>query len=212
MIAVLLASSMEWRSLPPPLASPKPTKFRKCRQHVRDAFRVIAGRVSLPCMSRKAVPSELPYRPCVGMMVLNASGRIFVGKRIDKRVEAWQMPQGGIGENENPRAAALRELQEEIGTKNIEILREHGDWLTYDLPEHLIGLKWNGRYRGQVQKWFAMRFLGSDSEINLKTHHEEFSEWRWVGRSVLLEKIVAFKRPIYEKVLEAFHDLIDVPA
>jgi putative (di)nucleoside polyphosphate hydrolase len=163
-------------------------------------------------MSRKAASLELPYRPCVGMMVLNASGKIFVGKRIDQSVEAWQMPQGGIDKDENPRGAALRELQEEIGTKNVAILREHSDWLTYDLPEHLIGLKWNGRYRGQAQKWFAMRFLGSDSEINLKTHHEEFSEWRWVGPSELLERIVAFKRPIYEKVLEAFRDLIGVPS
>ena len=163
-------------------------------------------------MSRKAASLELPYRPCAGMMVLNASGRIFAGKRIDQSVEAWQMPQGGIDENEIPRAAALRELQEEISIKNIEILREHSDWLTYDLPEHLIGVKWKGRYRGQAQKWFAMRFLGSDSEINLKTHHEEFSEWRWVGSAELLKMIVAFKRPIYEKVFEAFHDLIGVPA
>ena len=119
------------------------------------------------------------------------------------------MPQGGVDESEDPRSAALRELEEEIGTKNVEILREHADWLTYDLPEHLIGLKWDGRYRGQAQKWFAMRFLGSDSEINLKTGHEEFSDWRWVGAKELLELIVPFKRPVYEKILEDFHDLID---
>ncbi len=163
-------------------------------------------------MSRESAFSELPYRPCVGMMVLNARGRIFAGKRIDQTVEAWQMPQGGIDENESPRVAALRELREEIGTNNVEILREHSDWLNYDLPEHLIGLKWNGRYRGQAQKWIAMRFLGSDSEINLKTRHEEFSDWRWVGSAELLEMIVVFKRPIYEKVFETFHDLIGVPA
>lgn len=163
-------------------------------------------------MSRKNVPLELPYRPCAGMMLLNAEGKIFVGKRIDQTVEAWQMPQGGIDKKETPRDAALRELFEEIGTKNVEILREHDDWLSYDLPDELIGLKWNGRYRGQTQKWFAMRFLGSDSEINLKTSHQEFSEWRWVGPGELLEMIVVFKRPIYQKVFEAFAELIDVPA
>lgn len=163
-------------------------------------------------MNRDAAKYQLPYRPCVGMMVLDAKGRIFVGKRIDQSVEAWQMPQGGIDENEEPRAAALRELVEEIGTDNVEILREHRDWLTYDLPEHLIGVKWEGRYRGQAQKWFAMRFLGSDSEIDLKTDHEEFSDWRWVGAKELLELIVAFKRPIYEKILEDFRDLIGAPA
>ena len=163
-------------------------------------------------MSREATKHDLPYRPCVGMMVLDANGRILVGKRIDQSVEAWQMPQGGIDENENPRAAALRELLEEIGTDNVEILREHGDWLTYDLPEHLIGEKWDGRYRGQAQKWFAMRFLGSDSEINLKTDHEEFSDWRWVDAAELLGLIVVFKRPIYEKILEDFRDLIGTSA
>ena len=119
------------------------------------------------------------------------------------------MPQGGIDEKESPRGAALRELEEEIGTKNVEILREHRQWLTYDLPEKLIGLKWNGRYRGQAQKWFAMRFLGSDSEINLNMFDEEFSEWRWVSSTELLAIVIAFKRPIYEKVFEAFDDLID---
>ena len=160
-------------------------------------------------MSREAPISDLPYRPCVGMMVLNARGQIFAGKRVDQSVEAWQMPQGGIDENESPRAAALRELEEEIGTKNVEILREHRQWLTYDLPEKLIGLKWNGRYRGQAQKWFAMRFLGSDSEINLNMFDEEFSEWRWVSSTELLAIVIAFKRPIYGKVFEAFDDLID---
>ena len=159
-------------------------------------------------MSRKSIPLELPYRPCAGMMVLNSEGKIFAGKRIDRRVEAWQMPQGGIDENEEPRAAALRELEEEIGTKNVEILREHPEWLAYDLPENLIGLKWNGRYRGQAQKWFAVRFLGADSEINLRTSHQEFSEWRWLGSAELLAMIVAFKRPIYKKVFAAFDDLI----
>jgi putative (di)nucleoside polyphosphate hydrolase len=163
-------------------------------------------------MSRKIAPWELPYRPCAGMMVLNTEGKIFAGKRVDQRIEAWQMPQGGIDEHENLQTAALRELMEEISTRNVEILREHGEWLTYDLPKELIGLKWKGRYRGQVQKWFAMRCLGLDSEIDLKTSHPEFSEWRWVGSAELLAMIVPFKRPIYEKVFEAFGDLIDVKA
>ena len=162
-------------------------------------------------MSREFPITDRPYRPCVGMMVLNARGQIFAGKRVDQRVEAWQMPQGGIDENESPRAAALRELEEEIGTKNVALLREHRQWLTYDLPEELIALKWNGRYRGQAQKWFAMRFLGPDSEINLKLFDEEFSEWRWLSSAELLAIVIAFKRPIYEKVFEAFDDLIGTP-
>jgi putative (di)nucleoside polyphosphate hydrolase len=155
-------------------------------------------------------PLELPYRPCVGMMMLNNEGKIFVGRRVDQPVEAWQMPQGGIDDHEDPQTAALRELMEEIGTRNVKILREHGEWLTYDLPKELIGLKWQGRYRGQAQKWFAMRFLGLDSEIDLKTSHPEFTEWRWVGSVELLAIIVPFKRPIYKKVFEDFRDLIDV--
>jgi len=150
----------------------------------------------------------LPYRPCAGMMLLNDEGGIFVGKRIDQSVEAWQMPQGGIDEGEEPSTAALRELEEEIGTRNVEILREHPEWLNYDLPEHLIGVKWDGKYRGQTQKWFAMRFLGDDRQIDLKTRHEEFSEWKWVGAAELLGMIVPFKRPIYKKVFDAFEDLI----
>jgi putative (di)nucleoside polyphosphate hydrolase len=161
-------------------------------------------------MSRNPTALKLPYRPCAGMVVLNSEGKVFAGKRIDRSVEAWQMPQGGIEANEEPRAAALRELEEEIGTKNVEILREHPEWLAYDLPENLIGLKWKGRYRGQTQKWFAMRFLGSDHEINLETSHPEFSEWRWLGATELLAKIVTFKRPIYKKIYAAFDDLMGV--
>lgn len=159
-------------------------------------------------MNRQTTSENLPYRPCAGMMLLNDKGKIFVGKRIDQTVEAWQMPQGGIDEGEDAREAALRELEEEIGTKNVEIIGENPEWLKYDLPEHLIGLKWEGRYRGQTQKWFAMRFLGEDPEINLKTDHEEFSEWKWVGADELLALIVSFKRPIYERVFATFADLI----
>jgi putative (di)nucleoside polyphosphate hydrolase len=159
-------------------------------------------------MNRDFDPASLPYRPCAGMMLLNARGEIFVGKRIDQTVEAWQMPQGGIDEGEDPAVAALRELEEEIGTRNVEIVGEYPGWLNYDLPDHLIGLKWDGRYRGQTQKWFAMRFLGDDREIDLRTRHEEFSEWKWVGADQLLKMIVPFKRPIYELVFAEFAGLI----
>ena len=141
------------------------------------------------------------------MMMLNRQGYIFVGKRIDQRAEAWQMPQGGIDEGEDARAAVLRELKEEIGTANVAILREHKEWLTYDLPPHLVGVVLEGRYRGQKQKWFALRFLGRDSEIDIATPHQEFSEWRWVEADQLLRLIVPFKRDTYKKVIAAFRDL-----
>ena len=140
-------------------------------------------------------------------MLLNRDGHVFVGKRIDQTIEGWQMPQGGIDDGETPRDAALRELEEEIGTRNAVILREHPGWLNYDLPPHLIGLSLRGRYRGQTQKWFAMRFLGRDSEINLATGEPEFSHWKWVPIDALPDLIVPFKRDIYMKVIAAFRDL-----
>ena len=151
--------------------------------------------------------ASLPYRPCAGMMMFNGEGRVFVGNRIDRSIEAWQMPQGGIDEGETPRQAMMRELKEEIGTNHVETLREHPDWLTYDLPDHLVGIAWEGRYRGQRLKWFALRFLGADDEIDLKTPHQEFSEWKWVTLGELLPLVVPFKRDIYAKVIEAFGDL-----
>jgi putative (di)nucleoside polyphosphate hydrolase len=158
-------------------------------------------------MSKQLNPSELPYRPCVGMMLFNREGQIFVGKRIDQTLDAWQMPQGGIDKGETPPEASFRELEEEVGTRNAEILREHPDWLTYDLPAHLVGYALQGKYRGQKQKWFALRFLGDDSEIDIKTKHQEFSDWRWVPVSDLMRLIVPFKREIYFKVVAAFGDL-----
>lgn len=154
-----------------------------------------------------ANPEDLPYRPCVGLMVLNREGKVFVGKRIDQSIESWQMPQGGIDPGETPRETALRELSEEIGTTKIEFLREHPEWLTYDLPPQLLGIAWQGRYRGQKLKWFAVRFVGTDADINLKTEHQEFSDWKWASIDDLLSLIVPFKRETYAKVIAAFSDL-----
>ncbi len=150
---------------------------------------------------------DLPYRPCVGVMLFNPEGLVFVGRRIEQTVEGWQMPQGGIDEGETPRQAALREMKEEIGTDKAEILREHPDWLTYDLPGHLLGVALHGRYRGQKQKWFALRFTGTDADIDVDTHEPEFAEWKWLAVEALPRLIVPFKRDTYAKVIDAFQDL-----
>jgi len=150
---------------------------------------------------------DLPYRPCVGVMLLNRDGLIFVGKRIDQTIEGWQMPQGGIDEGETPEQAALRELEEETGTCNAKILGEMDEWLCYDLPPHLLGVALRGRYRGQRQKWLAMRFLGEDSEINIKTAEPEFQEWKWLAIEALPRLIVPFKRDTYMRVISEFRDL-----
>lgn len=146
----------------------------------------------------------LPYRPCVGLMLLNKDGLVFVAKRTDNLAEAWQMPQGGIDEGETPRQAALRELKEEIGTDNAKIMAESREWLSYDLPEHLVPKLWGGKFRGQTQKWFCLQFLGRDSEINIATKHPEFSEWKWVAREILPDIIVPFKRELYQRVVAEF--------
>jgi putative (di)nucleoside polyphosphate hydrolase len=140
-------------------------------------------------------------------MLLNRSGQVFVGKRIDQTVESWQMPQGGIDPGETPRQAVLRELLEETGTDKAEIITEMADWITYDLPPHLVGIALHGRYRGQKQKWFALRFTGSDADINLTAHEAEFSAFQWVSMARLPELIVPFKRPSYKAVIAAFRDL-----
>lgn len=150
---------------------------------------------------------DLPYRPCVGIMLLNREGLVFVARRIDNTAEAWQMPQGGIDKGEEPRETALREMEEEIGTRNAEIVAESREWLAYDLPEHLVPKLWGGKYRGQTQKWFAMRFLGEDSEINIATKHPEFSHWKWVKPKELPELIVPFKRDLYERIVKEFSHL-----
>jgi putative (di)nucleoside polyphosphate hydrolase len=144
------------------------------------------------------------YRRGVGIMLLDHQGRVFVGRRIDQPEEAWQMPQGGIDPGETPRQAAFRELQEEIGTDKAELLAESADWYSYDLPDDLRGKAWRGRYRGQTQKWFAMRFVGSDDDIDLATHHPEFNAWRWVAPDQLDALIVPFKRQLYRELVCEF--------
>lgn len=149
--------------------------------------------------------STLPYRPCVGIMLLNAEGRIFVGERIDTP-GAWQMPQGGIDAGETPEEAALRELWEEIGVKSdhVEVLAQSADWLTYDLPDHLLGKVWKGKYRGQKQLWFVLRFKGPESAINIDTDHPEFGQWKWTDSAGLVSDIVSFKRDIYQALVTEF--------
>lgn len=148
--------------------------------------------------------SQRPYREGVGMMVLNKEGKVLVGRRIDNDTEAWQMPQGGIERGEDPRTAALRELMEEIGTNNVDILAESADWHYYDLPPQFANKLWNGRYAGQMQKWYLMRFLGEDSEININTPHPEFAEWAWNSHNTLADLIVDFKKDLYARVLQEF--------
>jgi len=142
------------------------------------------------------------YRSAVGIMLLNRASQVFVGRRIDMpMLPAWQMPQGGIDPGETPRQAALRELKEEIGTDKADILGESRMWLKYDLPVELIGGVWGGRYRGQRQKWFAMRFTGNDTDIDLATDHPEFDAWKWIPPEQLPELIVPFKRQLYIDIL-----------
>jgi putative (di)nucleoside polyphosphate hydrolase len=158
--------------------------------------------------------SDLPYRPCVGVMLINRQGLVWLGRRADKpndegKGQWWQMPPGGSDRDEDPRRAALRELMEETSIASAEVIAEAPEWYKYDLPEHLIGKSWNGRYRGQTQKWFALRFLGEDGEIDLESpgHKPEFDQWRWARMSEILDLIVPFKREVYEKVISTFRHL-----
>ena len=154
--------------------------------------------------------ARLPYRRCVGVMLANAAGEVFVGQRIDNDAPAWQMPQGGIDPGESVRDAALRELWEETGVTPDKVRIEAGtaDWLHYDLPHDLVPRIWKGRYRGQAQKWLLMRFLGQDADVNIETDHPEFSEWRWLPPRDLPAYIVPFKRAVYDAVLAEFADRI----
>lgn len=150
--------------------------------------------------------NALPYRRNVGVMLANPDGLVFVGQRIDNDQAAWQMPQGGIDDGEDPRAAALRELEEETGVPPdlVTVEAETAGWVTYDLPHDVVPRIWKGRFRGQEQKWFLMRFHGPDTAINLVTEHPEFSSWRWLTPQELVANIVPFKRAVYEQVLAEF--------
>ncbi|WP_029604178.1 RNA pyrophosphohydrolase [Kozakia baliensis] len=151
---------------------------------------------------------NLPYRPNVGAMLFNSQGHIFLAKRADLASDIWQCPQGGIDEGETPTQAVLRELQEEIGTDHAEILGEYPEWLSYDLPAHLIGKSLGGKFRGQTQRWFALRFLGQDDEIRLDLHQPaEFSTWRWVAPEEVLSYNLGFKRDLYMHLVPALSRL-----
>ncbi|MBT8419202.1 MAG: RNA pyrophosphohydrolase [Silicimonas sp.] len=149
--------------------------------------------------------NDLPYRPCVGVVLANPEGLVFTGERVDTP-GAWQMPQGGIDKGETPRIAALRELEEETGIPSSQVVveAETPGWIMYDLPDHLIGKLWKGRYRGQKQKWFLLRFQGDDDAVDLDKHHREFIRWRWSTPDRVAADIVPFKRDVYLKVMTSF--------
>ena len=161
----------------------------------------------------KAKGKDLPYRPCVGVVLVNREGLVFGGQRIDGgRVNspAWQMPQGGIDDGEKPRKAALRELWEETGVTDdlVEFIAKTDDWVTYDLPAELLGKVWGGKYRGQRQKWFLFRFLGQDDQVNIATEHPEFDRWQWSRADEMIASIVPFKRDVYAQVLGDFREIL----
>ena len=157
---------------------------------------------------------QLDYRPCVGIMVLNRAGEVWIGRRADAPTDLegpgawWQMPQGGIDPREDPAKAALRELREETGIRSVRIIGESPDWYTYDFPADIVG-PWSGRYRGQRQKWFAVRFFGTDDEVSLDQpgHEREFDTWRWAKVEELLDLVVPFKRQVYAQVIRDFSPL-----
>ncbi len=161
-------------------------------------------------------PTGLPYRPCVGLMIVNGRNEVWIGRRMGTQVQDspgnwWQMPQGGIDEGEQPSQAALRELGEETGIRSGRIIAESSNWHAYDLPPQLMGRIWGGKYRGQTQRWFAIRFEGPDSEIDIAPadHPAEFDAWRWAAIDEVLSLIVPFKREVYERVIAEFRPLIE---
>ncbi len=152
---------------------------------------------------------ELPYRPSVGMMIIDSNNRIFVGKRIDTKIPAWQMPQGGIDLGETPSVAAFREMAEEIGCRKGYIIAESNYWYSYDFPKSLIPKLWDGSFRGQKQKWFLIKFTGTNKDININTTNPEFEEWRWTKLEELLSIIIPFKRKLYKAVVKEFSPIIN---
>ena len=151
----------------------------------------------------------LPLRTGVGIAVLNSQNKVFVGKRKDNPFDKWQMPQGGVDSNEPLLQAMKRELLEETSIQNIEVLKEFDQWLEYELPENLVGKIWKGKYRGQKQKWFVVKFLGDDSEININTKNAEFMEWKWIDIDLLPDLIVLFKKHVYERVLVELKKIVN---
>jgi putative (di)nucleoside polyphosphate hydrolase len=152
--------------------------------------------------------SELPFRQGVGMMIIDKNNRVFVGKRVDSKTNGWQMPQGGIDLGETPSSAALREMEEEIGSGKGEIIAESKKWYSYRVPTFLIPRLWNGKYCGQRQKWFLIRFTGEDSDINIATENQEFDQWKWLDFDQLLIDIIPFKFKLYEQVVDEFKSLL----
>ena len=153
--------------------------------------------------------NELPLRNGVGIVVLNKDNKVFVAKRIDNPKNFWQMPQGGVDGGENYLAAAYRELEEETSIRNVELIQEIDGMTTYELPKNLLGIIWKGKYKGQKQKWFVMRFLGNDEEINIKTNKPEFLEWKWIDLDKLTEVVVDFKLHVYKELKEKIKKIIN---
>tara|TARA_B100000963_G_scaffold6079_1_gene4745 strand:+ start:727 stop:1203 length:477 start_codon:yes stop_codon:yes gene_type:complete len=153
--------------------------------------------------------SELPLRSGVGIVVINKKNKVFVARRIDNPKNFWQMPQGGVDEGENFLNAAYRELEEETSIKSVELIQELEGTITYELPNHLLGIIWKGKYRGQKQKWFLMKFIGDDNEINIKTKKPEFLEWKWIEIDQLTEVVVDFKLHVYKEVKEKVKKIIN---
>jgi putative (di)nucleoside polyphosphate hydrolase len=153
--------------------------------------------------------TNLPLRSGVGVVVLNKNNKVFVAKRIDNQKNFWQMPQGGVDKDEDYLIAAYRELEEETSIKNIDLIKELDGLISYELPENLLGIIWKGKYRGQEQKWFVVRFLGHDSEINIKTKNPEFCEWKWIDLENITDQVVDFKLHVYEHVKKKVKEIIN---
>ncbi|MDB9872592.1 RNA pyrophosphohydrolase [Alphaproteobacteria bacterium] len=160
-------------------------------------------------MSKNIPLLKRPYRSCVGLMVFNKIGQVFCGQRLDNKAEAWQLPQGGIDEGETPIEAGFRELKEETSIVNVEFVSEYPEWLNYDIPLPLANALWEGKFRGQTQRWLLFSFTGIDNEININTSHPEFKNWEWINPTQLPLKAISFKQEIYSKINKAFIPIIN---